>query len=131
MMSTSRNARRACAPRNAGWPICVMVALFVLATGAMADEPFARSKDYDLQHSRIALKFDVEHKNLIGDVSHTLAVLKDDTSKLVFDSVGLTIDSVTLNRMPVKFETSATKLIVPLPATAKKGEKFEVEIKYQ
>src|SRR5260221_1177764 len=131
MMSTSRNARRACAPRNAGWPICVMVALFVLATGAMADEPFARSKDYDLQHSRIALKFDVEHKNLIGDVTHTLAVLKDDTSKLVFDSVGLTIDSVTLNRMPVKFETSATKLIVPLPATAKKGEKFEVEIKYQ
>ncbi len=131
MKSALQNTRWRCALRNAGWSICLMVALLVLATGATADEPYARSKDYDLQHSKIALKFDVEHRNLIGDVTHTLAVLKDDTSKLVFDSAGLTIDSVTLNKTPVKFETSATKLIVPLQAAAKKGEKFEVEIKYQ
>ena len=39
---------------------------------AKADEPYARSKDYDLQHSKIVLKFEVEQKKLIGDVTHTL-----------------------------------------------------------
>jgi aminopeptidase N len=58
-------------------------------------------------------------------------VAKDDTKKLVFDSVGLTIQSVTVNKAAAKFETTATKMTVPLASVAKKGEKFEVEIKYE
>jgi aminopeptidase N len=131
MKRALQNGWLECALRDAGWLMSVVVALFLFATQAMADEPFARSKDYDLQHSRIALKFDVEQKKLIGDVTHTISVLKDNTNKLVFDSVGLTIESVTLNKTPAKFETLATKLIVPLASAARKGEKFEVEIKYQ
>src|SRR5579863_4706909 len=131
MKEASRNVRWKCALRAAGRLMCMIVGSLVLVTQAMADEPYARSKDYDLQHSRIALKFDVEQRKVIGDVTHTLSVVKDNTSKLVFDSVGLTIESVTLNRAAMKFETSATKLIVPLATAAKKGDKFEVEIKYQ
>ena len=131
MKEASRNVRWKCALRAAVRLASLVVGLLIVLTQAMADEPYARSKDYDLQHSRIALKFDVEQRQVIGDVTHTLSVLKDNTSKLVFDSVGLTIESVMLNRTAVKFETSATKLIVPLAAAAKKGDKFEVEIKYQ
>jgi len=36
---------------------------------------------------------------------------------LEFDSVGLTIHSVTLNKGPAKFETTDKKLIVPLTHT--------------
>jgi len=39
-----------------------IVSLLGLAPLSRADEPYARSKDYDLQHSKIALKFDVEQK---------------------------------------------------------------------
>ena len=131
MKEASSNVRWKCALRAAGKLASVVLGLLILVTQAMADEPYARSKDYDLQHSKIALKFDVEQRKVIGDVTHTLSVVKDNTGKLVFDSVGLTIESVTLNRMAVKFETSATKLIVPLATAAKKGDKFEVEIKYQ
>jgi aminopeptidase N len=106
-------------------------AMLLLAMQAKGDEPYARSKDYDLQHSKIALKFDVEQRKIIGDVTHTLTILKNGTSKLAFDSVGLTIHSVTLNKAAAKFEITATELIVPLASAAKVGDKFEVEIKYE
>src|SRR5215475_6290160 len=98
---------------------------------ALADEPYARSKDYDLQHSKIVLKFDLDQKKVIGDVTHTLAILKDGTEKIWFDSVGLTIQSVTVNKSAAQFESKETRLIVPLPAAAKAGTKYDVEIKYE
>jgi aminopeptidase N len=109
----------------------VAAAAVLLGAPARADEPFARSRDYDLEHSKIALKFDLEGKKVIGDVTHTLSILKDGTPRLAFDSVGLTIESVAVNKAPAKFETTENKLIVPLPGAAKPGDKFEVEIKYQ
>jgi aminopeptidase N len=97
---------------------------------AFADEPYARSRDYDLQHSKIVLRFDVPQKQVIGEVTHTLSILRDNTTKISFDSAGLTIHSVTVDRNPAKFETTGAKLLVFLPDAAKAGQKFEIEIKY-
>ena len=116
------------------WAILALAAfagMVVLSEHLRADEPYARNRDYDLQHSRIALRFDLEQKEVIGDVTHTLAILRDGTSKVAFDSVGLIIQSVTVNKAPAKFESTASKLIVPLPATAHSGEKFDVDIRYE
>src|SRR5882762_1618594 len=116
-----------------GWTFLgsLLIAVCLMTAQAGADEPYARSKDYDLQHSKIVLAFGVEHKKVIGDVTHTLSVLKDGTSRLAFDSVGLTIQSVTVNKATSKFTVSATELIVPLTSPAKTGDKFEVQIKYE
>jgi aminopeptidase N len=111
--------------------LAVLLAIFIAALQLRADEPFARSRDYDLQHSKIALRFDLDQKKVLGDVTHTLLILHDGTAKIVFDSVGLTIQSVTVNKAAAKFETSAGKLIVSLPAAAKAGEKFDVGIRYE
>ena len=46
----------------------LLVILFV-TLHLRADEPYARSRDYDLQHSRIALRFDLDQKKVIGDVT--------------------------------------------------------------
>src|SRR5690349_22864931 len=109
------------------------VVLLALSCGSQlrADEPYARNRDYDLQHSKIALRFDIEQKKVIGDVTHTLAILHDATPTIAFDSVGLTIQSVTVNKAPAKFETTASKLIVPLLTASHSGDKFEVEIRYE
>src|SRR4029453_9662006 len=131
MMTTLDDGQWKCASRRRCLIAGLIVAVSLLATHANADEPYARSRDYDLQHSKIALRFDLEQKKVIGDVAHSVSVLRDDTAKLVFDSVGLTIESVTLNKSAAKFETTPAKLIVPLATTAKKGDKFEVEIKYE
>lgn len=113
-------------------PALLMTAGLLNVTAHLqGDEPYARSRDYDLQHSRMAFRFDLEQKKVLGDVTHTISVLRDGTSKIDFDSVGLTIQSVMVNKAAAKFETTAAKLIVPLPGQARGGEKFDVEIRYE
>src|SRR6202790_5861255 len=91
-----------------------------------ADEPYARTRNYDLQHSKIILRFDVDQKKVIGEVLHTLTTLREDTSKIEFDAVGLTIQSVTVNKAPAKFETTADKLVIPVSA-GKVGDKYDID----
>jgi aminopeptidase N len=80
-----------------------------------ADEPFARSKDYDLQHSKIALRFQPEQKKVIGDVTHSVTLLRDGLETISFDSVGLQIESVRINKSAAKFAATESKLVVTLP----------------
>ena len=96
-----------------------------------ADEPYARSRDYDLQHSKMAFRFDIEQKKVLGDVTHSIAILREGAAKIAFDSVGLAIQSVSVNRAAAKFESTSEKLIVALPAASHAGEKYEVEIRYE
>src|SRR6266849_5922455 len=91
--------------RSRHFSFAALLAIFIIALQLRADEPYARSRDYDLQHSKIALRFDVEQKKILGDVTHSLSILRDGTAKIAFDSVGLTIQSVTVNKSPAKFET--------------------------
>jgi aminopeptidase N len=126
----------ASSPRAANRNRHALVASAILATllfsalRLAADEPYSRTRDYDLQHSKIVLHFDVDQRKVIGDITHTLSILRDNTSKIAFDSVGLTIQSVTVNKSPAKFETTAAKLIVSLPAISHPGDKFDIEIRY-
>ena len=111
----------------------VMLAVLVICASLIlrADEPYARSKDYDLQHSKVALRFDLHERKVIGDVTHTVSLLRDGLDKIWFDSVGLQIESVQLNRSKATFETTDARVIVTLPKTSKTGDKYDVEIKYQ
>lgn len=125
--------------RNPNLPRCrpallalaALLAIFMAALQLRADEPYARSREYDLQHSKISLRFDLDQKKVLGEVTHSLLILREGTAKIAFDSVGLTIQSVTLNKAAAKFETSSDKLIVFLSAAAKSGDKFDVTIRYQ
>ena len=96
-----------------------------------ADSPYAPSKDYNLSHSKIALRFDLDQRKVIGEVVHTVSPLREGVSQIAFDSVDLQIESVKVNRGTAKFTTTAEKLVVDLPKTAKIGEKYEIEIKYE
>src|ERR1700746_435622 len=111
----------------------ILCALWLLSGAGLmrADEPYARSKDYDLQHSKIALRFQPEQKKVLGEVTHSLTLLRDGLGTVWFDSVGLQIESVRVNKSAAKFSTTDKKLVVTLPKGAKAGAKFDVEIKYQ
>src|SRR6266849_2484248 len=117
--------------RPAFLALAALLAIFIAAPQFPADEPYARSRDYDLQHSKIALRFDLDQKKVIGEVTHSLSILRDGTAKIVFDSTGRTIQRVTVNKAAAKFETAAEKLIIPLAAGAKAGEKFDITIRYE
>jgi len=111
--------------------LAALLAIFIAAPRLRADEPYARSRDYDLQHSKIALRFDLEQKKVLGEVTHSLSILHVGTAKIVFDSAGLTIQKVTVNKAAAKFETTGEKLIIPLAAEAKSGDKFDIIIRYE
>src|SRR5579884_767035 len=110
-MDNNLNCKAVRNVRRAAVVLCCWAALLFLVVPLKADEPYARSRNYDLQHSKIVLRFDVEQKKVMGDVTHTLSILRDGTDKLAFDSVGLTIESVTVNKAKAKFETTPAKLI--------------------
>jgi len=113
--------------------VALLAWVVVLASATMlrADEPYARTKDYDLQHSKVVLRFDLDNKKVIGDVTHTLSPVREGVDEVSFDSVGLQIQSVKVNKSNAKFSTTDKKLIVDLPKAAKIGEKYEIEINYE
>jgi len=115
--------------RGAARLLATLILMVGVTLSAHADEPYARNRDYDLQHSKIILRFDVDQKKVIGEVIHSVSTLHDDISKIIFDSVGLTIQSVTVNKAVAKFESTADKLIVPV-AGGRAGSKFEIDIHY-
>ncbi|MBI3663466.1 MAG: HEAT repeat domain-containing protein [Acidobacteria bacterium] len=110
--------------------VLVAVAMF-FSPVLRADEPYGRSRDYDLQNARIALRFDLDQRKIIGEVTHTLAPVRDGLTQLDFDSVDLTINSVTVGGQPAKFETTPQKLLVTLGTPARAGEKLTVQIRYE
>ncbi len=119
--------------RRASFAGVILCALWLLSGAGLlrADEPYARTKDYDLQHSKIALRFQPEQKKVLGEVTHSLTLLRDGLDTVWFDSVGLQIESVRVNKSAAKFSTTDKRLVVTLPKGAKAGTKFDVEIKYQ
>src|SRR5580692_9526648 len=106
--ASSRNRIRSKFRAVAAAAICALA--LSLSLQLRADEPYARTRDYDLQHSKIVLKFDIDQRKVIGDVTHSVSILRENTTRLSFDSVNLTIQSVTVNKSPAKFETTAAKL---------------------
>src|ERR1700756_1540525 len=119
--------------RRASFAGVILCALWLMSGAGLlrADEPYARSKDYALQHSKIALRFQPEQRKVLGEVTHSLTLLRDGLDTVWFDSVGLQIESVRINKSDAKFSTTDKKLVVTLPKGAKAGGKFDVEIKYQ
>ena len=127
------NLLRAASQRRTGWALAAFLVLVTFALGvssARADEPYARSRDYDLQHAKISLRFDLEARRVMGEVTHSLSVLRDGITRLAFDSVGLKIESVSVNGKPATFETTDSQLLVGLEHPAHPGDKFEVSIQY-
>ncbi|MGC2720499.1 MAG: M1 family metallopeptidase, partial [Candidatus Acidiferrales bacterium] len=108
----------------------ISVILLVPAKGR-ADEPYARSRDYDLQHVKTHLWFDFDHKAFHGEVTHSVAMLRDNVSEIQFDSVDLKIDAVTLDGKNAKYTVTPTDVVVALSGASKKGDKHEIFIRYE
>ena len=120
--------RRAGAP--AACAVLLLAAFAALVPVSLADQPFAPSRDYDLTHARIELRFDLEQRKVLGQVTHTLSALRDGLRQLHFDSVDLTISGVRVDGRDGRFSTDAEKLHVHLDAPSKAGQKYEVAIRY-
>lgn len=101
------------------------------AGGLRGDEPYARDRNYHLEHARISLRFDIERRKIFGEVTHRVTALRDGVTRIDFDSVNLTISAVSIDGRPAKFETTAAKLVIPLDPPAHSGQAYEITIRYE
>src|SRR6202046_2147021 len=115
--------------------VTLFIAVAILAAlapaAARADEPYAPSRDYDLQNIRTHLWFDTSQRQIRGEVTEELAALRNNVDALKFDSVALQIQTVTVDGAPAKFLTTASQLIVSLDRPAASGERHEISIRYE
>ncbi len=109
----------------------VLAVAAIFAAAARADRPYAPSRDYHLQNVRVALRFDLDQRKVIGEVTHTLSTLRDSLTHLDFDCADLTVSSARVNAKDTTFELRDDKLRVNLAQPAKAGEKFEVNLRYE
>jgi aminopeptidase N len=105
--------------------------LFLSMAAALADEPYARSKDYDLRDIRAHLWFNLDQRGIRGEVTENIAAVRDDVADLKLDSLGLAIQSVTVDGKAAKFSTTANDLLISLAKPAKRGEQHELFIRYE
>ncbi|HVB57434.1 MAG TPA: M1 family aminopeptidase [Candidatus Acidoferrales bacterium] len=105
--------------------------VLLFPSAGAADEPYARSRNYDLQNVRVHLWFDLDQRRIRGEADEHIAALRDNVAELKFDSVGLTIQDLTVDGMPTKFSTTANNLIIPLTHPAQRGEQHDIVIHYE
>lgn len=108
----------------------LLVAALAIPSPGRADEPYARSRDYDLQNIRTHLWFNIEQREVRGEVTESIAALRDNVSELKFDSVDLAIESVSVDGHAAKFSMTPKKLVVALDRPAARGERHEILIRY-
>jgi len=92
---------------------------------------YARSRNFDLIHSLIRVRFDEATKTVFGEVTHTLKPMSDDLSSITLDAVKLNVTNVVLKSgKALKFHTSLDHLDIDLDRGYKTGEQIEIVITY-
>jgi aminopeptidase N len=130
-MNSSRKKRHKPPARAAILAALVLAIAGIFAASARADRPYAPSRDYHLQNVRVSLRFDLDQRKVIGEVTHTLSSLRDGLTHLDFDCADLTISSARVNGKDATFDLRDNKLHVNLPQPAKAGEMFDVNLQYE
>jgi len=85
-------------------PLCVG-----LAQSPFNEKPsYARNRDFDLQHLKLELAFDLPQQKLIGTATLRMAPLAGDLREIALDSGALAIDGITSAGVPRSFAPART-----------------------
>ena len=94
---------------------------------------WVRSRDYDMQHVALNLKFDWEKESAYGTATLTLAPFVSNFKRIDLDAGGMVINSVKLGATDLKFEYSEkdTRLSVFLDEAHPAGEPLTIVVDYR
>ncbi len=109
---------------------------FLLLIPAFAQNPYlekptyARSHDFDLQHLKLDLSFDLAAQRVLGTATLRVAPLAGDLREIALDSSDLAIDGITIAGKPAAFRIGDDKLYVTLDRQYPAGAAVEIAIRY-
>ena len=94
---------------------------------------YIRSRDYDMRHIALDLKFDWDKEQAFGTATITLAPLVPDFQKVNLDAGLMVFNSIKLDGKDLKYEydEKATSLIVNLDRVYKIGEPLTLIVDYR
>ena len=94
---------------------------------------YVRSRDFDMQHVALNLKFDWEKEQTFGTAALTLAPLMPNFQTVNIDAGAMTINSVKLNGANLKFtyDEANSNLSVALDRVYKIGEALTLTVDYR
>jgi len=110
--------------------------LLLLPASAFAQNPYnekpsyARSRDFDLQHLKLELSFDLPAQKLLGTATLRMSPLSGDLRELALDSASLNIESITVSGRPLTFRTTDDKLYITLDRQYPSGKPIDFVIRY-
>jgi aminopeptidase N len=110
--------------------------LLTLAAASFAQAPYnekatyARSRDFDLQHLKLDLSFDLDARKIMGTAMLRMSPLAGDLRELTLDSGALNIESVTVGGRKLEFHSAGEQLIVTLDKQYAAGAPVDFVIRY-
>ncbi|MGB2906846.1 MAG: M1 family metallopeptidase [Candidatus Aminicenantaceae bacterium] len=120
------------------WKMVTLI-LIVCSVGLSAQEveinkrpiQVERSHDFDAQHYRLQLTFDLDRKEFWGENQVTLKPLKDGFRECILDAKELVVTAVLNDRnVPLKYKQTDQEIMVYLSRAFSYGEEVVFTIKY-
>jgi aminopeptidase N len=112
----------------------LLIALVVLPISAQDpynEKPsYGRSRDFDVQHVKLELSFDLPVRKLMGTATLRIAPLADDLNEVLLDSSRLAIERVTIEGRQLEFHADDDKLYIALDRRYPTGAALDLIVKY-
>lgn len=92
----------------------------------------SRSRHYDLLHSTLNFSFDIDKKEVHGQIRHFFQSLRDTNSRLKLDADNFRYNSIKVNDIPAEyhFDSVKSKLYITLPKMVDYGDSLILDIDY-
>ncbi|QPJ60621.1 MAG: M1 family metallopeptidase [Candidatus Nitronauta litoralis] len=98
--------------------------------GADAKPHYAPDVPLRPVHLKLDLSFDWEQERVWGTTTHKIEVQDPETRELRLDAMQLEVERVRVRGRKVEFENTDQHLLIPLPASVKKGDRLDIEIQH-
>ena len=116
---------------SAIWLFAISIALADQQLFDARSEQQLRSRDFDIEHYRIALTLDAETQSFHGETGISFSSLVDGSSTLTLDTESFTVTSVIDDQgNALKFEQNEGTLAISLEQPLNKDEKASLRVAY-
>ncbi|HEX8559365.1 MAG TPA: M1 family aminopeptidase [Pyrinomonadaceae bacterium] len=112
-------------------PLPLLLCLLFVAPGAQARDDYPRRPELDALQYRIRLALSDADDQINAETEIVFAVRREGVREVALDLAGLTVEGVTENGRPAKFDRADARLRVALSSAYRAGDLVTLAVKYR